>query len=117
MTEHGAKHTPGPWIISEIFTEHGLTMNDGALPIMAGDERIGLVDYQGNAPTRKRYKAESAERDANARLIAAAPTMLAVLKECALQLQYLADKFGETGTGAAVLARVQTAIVEAEGRS
>jgi hypothetical protein len=55
--------------------------------------------------------------EANARLIAAAPDMLETLKETVLQLQYLADKFGETGTGAAVLARVQAAIAKAEGRS
>lgn len=50
-------------------------------------------------------------------LIAAAPDMLCALKESVLQLQYLADKFGETGTGAAVLARVQAAIAKAESRS
>lgn len=49
------------------------------------------------------------------RLIAAAPDMLEALTQCVLQLQYLADKFGETGTGAAVLARVIAVIEKAEG--
>ena len=42
--------------------------------------------------------------------------MLAALKEATLQLEYLADKFGETGTGAAVLSRINAVISKAEGR-
>jgi hypothetical protein len=50
---------------------------------------------------------------ATARLIAAAPDMLAALRETVLQLEYLADKFGETGSGAATLAKVNAAIRKA----
>lgn len=49
-------------------------------------------------------------------MIAAAPDMYRALQDTVLQLQYLADKFGETGTGAQVLARVNAAIAKAEGR-
>lgn len=73
------QHAPGPWAISPIFAELGLTMNDGSIPVMAGDDRVCVVDYRGNASTRKRYNAPSAERDANARLIATAPDLLAAL--------------------------------------
>lgn len=53
------------------------------------------------------------EAKANGRLIAAAPDMLAALKDAALQLQYLADKFIKTGTGETTLTRVNAAIEKA----
>jgi hypothetical protein len=59
----------------------------------------------------------SKEVPASPNLIAAAPAMYAALQETVLQLQYLADKFGETGTGAAVLARVNDALAKAERRT
>lgn len=54
------KHTPGPWHISDNGEEFGIYPPDGISP-------IGFVDY-GNSG------------DANAKLIAAAPDMLATLK-------------------------------------
>ncbi len=52
---------------------------------------------------------------AAALLLRAAPDMLAALKEAALQLEYLADKFQQTSTGVAVLSRIKAAIAKAEG--
>lgn len=41
--------------------------------------------------------------------------LVEALQEAALQLQYLTDKFGETGTGNAILARIRATIKEAVG--
>lgn len=72
------------------------------------EDDVGCCDDCG-LPTVKYLKA-TPEREA-------APEMLAALKETVLQLEYLADKFGETGTGAAVLSRVEAVIAKAEGRA
>ncbi len=53
---------------------------------------------------------------ANARLIAAAPALLEALAECGLQIEYLHDKFGGTGSGEAVLARARAVIAKATGQ-
>ena len=44
---------------------------------------------------------------------AAAPDLLAALDEARLQIEYLGEKFGETGTGNAVLARIRAALAKA----
>jgi hypothetical protein len=59
-----SKHTPGPWRSDEHFACHSM--------IMAGDEVLAQTDC-------KRGAALGTDR-ANARLIAAAPDMLAALK-------------------------------------
>jgi len=89
------RHTPGPWSI-EPFDRL-----DKQITIL--EPRV-LVDFDD---------VDQVEAEANARLIAAAPDMLAALRETVLQWQHRADKFGETGTGAAVLARVNAAISKA----
>lgn len=92
------KHTPGPW-------RTGGTNNG----------RSDWVFADGQAVADCEFLNDDRINLANARLIAAAPDMLEALTQCVLQLQYLADKFGETGTGAAVLARVIAVIEKAEG--
>lgn len=52
---------------------------------------------------------------ADARLIAAAPDMLEALQEARLQITYLHEKFAATGSGNAVLARIDAAIAKATG--
>jgi hypothetical protein len=47
-------------------------------------------------------------------LIEIAGDLLAPLKEAEVQIDYLHDKFGETGSGNAVLARIREAIAKAE---
>lgn len=87
------KHTPGPWEVAvygmspetvEKLRECGIEptrilTNDGQVPIMAGagedKDRIALVDCQTVYKRGQGHKAECEVRDANARLIAAAPTM------------------------------------------
>ena len=97
------QHTPGPWKFSPNGAGYLVTRED-----------VFVVGH-GICGVKPSQSASEDQCEANARLIAAAPDMLAVLNETTLQLRYLADKFGETGTGAAVLARVQAVIAKAEG--
>jgi hypothetical protein len=58
----------------------GYAMNDGAVPVLADDARVALVDCQTDFKRGQGWKAKCITRDANARLIAAAPDMLAALR-------------------------------------
>lgn len=87
------KHTKGNWFFRTVYgePEHiaeaqrlGIEpvqalSNDGQRYIMAGDTRIALVDCQTKFKRGQGHKQECAERDANARLICAAPEMYAAL--------------------------------------
>ena len=68
----GGKHTPGPWYVSQV----GLT-NGGDRPITTEDERICTVDCQTPFKRGEGWQSECDVREANARLIAAAPDLLA----------------------------------------
>jgi len=70
-----SKHTPGPW-----KTRLELRMNDGAVPVIIDGDRIALVDCRTPYKRGQGWKQECAERDANARLIAAAPMLLEALQ-------------------------------------
>jgi len=86
----GTKHTPAPWTWNKYFggelqvkqgREIGIEptqclTNDGATAVMAGDRRVALVDLQANIKKRYWSTADDPERDANARLIAAAPELV-----------------------------------------
>lgn len=68
--------TPGPWNVSTIGRD-----NDGAVPVVDDEGRIAAVSIRDHdLPRKDRWKAEDAERDANARLIAAAPDLYAALE-------------------------------------
>lgn len=122
----GPRFTAGPWKLSSypgmdtdviLFRENNgdfVVVTDR--PEAEDGKRVAAVSFQATAKRGQTFKAQDPEGLANANLVAAAPTMLAALQETVLQLQYLADKFGETGTGASVLARVHAAITKAEGR-
>lgn len=87
-----AKHTPGPWSINEQFI----------CDVQAGGYKIATAwseDEAGrtiripngfNAPTPE-------EQEANARLIAAAPEMLDMLKGTCLAFKGLADHYKTDG--------------------
>lgn len=83
-------HTPGPWIMSY--------SNDGRHHIYAHGQ-IATVDSLWDAN----------EQDANARLIALAPDMLALLTEVATVLPLYFDCLDDTSD---TLARTPTRIVE-----
>ena|SRR6185437_5491685 len=89
-----AKFTSGPWAVSSRGLE-----NDGSAIVVTKatlpDEyhtRIAAVAVRDpGAPRKNRHTYECAERDANARLIAAAPELYAALE--AMVKQY---NFGDT---------------------
>ena len=106
-----ALHTPGPWSPSAI----GLT-NDGALPIMADigaddRKRVATVDCQSRFKRGEGWKSECDERAANARLIAAAPEMLAALVAVRARFQHYRHGPDED----MVMDRVFAAIANATG--
>jgi hypothetical protein len=66
-------HTPGPWRVSDSLT------NDGSRPIVSEDAGIAwarMIDLEQN---KKLWQSTDPERDANAKLIAAAPALLEAL--------------------------------------
>ncbi len=72
------KHTTGPWRLSQI----GFAHNDGSIPVLedsqAEDSKIiCTVNLQAKAKRGEAWKTPCAERDANAKLISAAPDLLA----------------------------------------
>jgi hypothetical protein len=95
-----SKHTPGPWVFEpypypeeEVEKRRNLGMepirmltNEGQAPIMGGSReeedrrRVAVVDCQADYKRGQGYKSECEERDANARLIALAPTMYEYVK-------------------------------------
>jgi hypothetical protein len=70
------KFTPGPWAVSKL----GMT-NQGGKPIASEEKRVAVADLQTEVKRSEAWKAECAERDANAQLIAAAPTMAGYIKQ------------------------------------
>lgn len=69
-----SNHTPGPWTVGMFLT------NGGQKPVVSADRRIALADSQTDFERGQGWQHECAEREANARLIAAAPDMLAILQ-------------------------------------
>ena len=98
------KHTPGPWIVGAAYG------NDSARIETLGGETIGAIKVRQLAAVEKGHAiyAWSDELAANARMVAAAPELLAVA-ECILAddlLQYLPAEY---------IARVRAAIAKATG--
>ena len=70
-----AQHTPGPWRVSSV----GLT-NDGKRAVVSEDAGIAWAHPQTAFKRGDGWQHECGEREANARLIAAAPDLLAALE-------------------------------------
>ena len=67
------RHTPGPWKSDEVRTQSGRAFRIGAAEMLEAGKGCCIIydDYPGRPDN---------ERAANARLIAAAPDMLAALR-------------------------------------
>lgn len=94
-----ARHTPGPWIVG----------NGG--DILTADEKHVIAYDEG------RLGSGTEEEQANARLIAAAPDLLAELKDAMNMLQRLAVEKGNLNPDATVMVAKRELIARTEGRA
>lgn len=99
-------HTPGPWDI-----------RDATIWGPKGEEVATVSDERGplhrvNGEIRKVGPKSIAIAEANLRLLAAAPTMLAALRDCIAAL----ESDTETNQQAAALLNAQAAVAKAEGK-
>lgn len=120
-----SKHTPGPWITNGL---HIFGPCDGRSKHPNGRVLIGGVvddanDWRGVPFDSQAERAEfQAERLANAALIAAAPDLIAALKEALPVLEFEAEARGDSDhlyeiPVRPILRVVLAAIARAEGRS
>jgi len=105
-----AQHTPGPWRVSTV----GL-MNDGGRAVVADDFRVAVVDCHTKFKRGEGWMAECDTRDANARLIAAAPDLLAALEKVANT--YLPEDYREGCLERTLGDIARAAIAKAKGGS
>jgi len=101
-------HTPGPWV-----TKH--RKGDGAYchTEVYSDLHGGIATCDWT-PENLGNGVTGTYREANARLIAAAPDLLAALQDAELQLEYM-DLRSPSGTTPTILTRIRTAIARAKG--
>lgn len=95
-----SKFTPGPWTFKEFLVDEKMRAemrevgmaedkvnarfinNDGVVPVTFGDGAVCSVHCRVNFKRGKGHQTiDDAERDANARLIASAPTMFAYVEK------------------------------------
>lgn len=119
---NAAKHTPGPWRIAGLNLQ-GLFTNDGAASIVTDDGPVASVACQTPFKRGSGSTALCAERDANARLIVAAPELLAELdiRGSDLVMLRLAIEAGDPKSELLVrvddmLRETRAAIAKAEGK-
>jgi len=111
-----AQHTPGPWAVSQRPTaKDGIEHANGFVAFVAIPRTVCDDREEGESWIDMRTRTEGArlavadEQRANARLIAAAPDLLAVLRE-ALDFPLITE-------GSDWWTRVRTAIAKAEGKA
>jgi hypothetical protein len=97
-----AKHTPGPWYCLPEYSNGGEVHSAAGIICDASIGRNEREEYQ---------KAHRAESEANARLIAAAPELLAALKE----ILVAAEECGAIGSHGPALKTARAAIAKAQG--
>jgi hypothetical protein len=91
-------HTPGPWFVNDDCIEAGG-------PEGPRDVTVAMVTGSTNP------------REANARLLAAAPELLQHLRECFQMLEDYYDAISMDGDEWAILASTRAVIAKAEGRT
>lgn len=108
------KHTPGPWIVGHPYLWYGkYFLPMGLSHSLAG----GRVTKQIAAIGVGREKEVSAEEQANARLIAAAPDLLTTLREIdAAPASMVNDSESLRHSIKTIQAMARSAIAKAEGR-
>ena len=107
-------HTPGPWVIEE-FSAADYDGEDAATGIMAYADENGKEGAMVASVNRWSYGDDPAtdESTANARLISAAPELLAACKELRDDLVKHA-RYGLNDAETAMLQRAEAAIAKAE---
>lgn len=106
----GDKHTPGPWRVGTVSLHANHFLRESAPRcVMAGDE--------GEEPEDVAYVTlcEDEEMEANARLLAAAPDMLAALRDVEAHHVALNGRIGRDESRSRTLAIVREAILDATG--
>ena len=84
-----SKHTPGPWLIAEsVVSRHAITNMRRIRSKNEGLEHGAVCDVYGIQ--------DGSEASANARLIAAAPDLLADLQEACDRIEDLVSRLGGT---------------------
>ena len=116
------QHTKGPWTAH--IGEFSYADNVGSRPVTFGeDENVGRICVVSAIADRKRntpYNAPDLERDANARLIAAAPDLLEALRPLIHQLEMAYEDSEDAANAYGVtedIARARAAIARATGET
>ena len=101
MSTSKTKHTPGPWVLSDYYSDClTVTDKDGfeivdvkAVAVLQGYSEKLSIDHWANSPKASRELSEE-EFDANTRLIAAAPELLRALAETLRRLEWHNQQHG-----------------------
>jgi hypothetical protein len=86
--------TKGPWIVDEEYTDQGSKVT----VIRNSSSDYAVSEYGVNQE--------------DAKLISKAPDMVELLEEAQLQIEYLHNRFKETGSGNNVLSRIDALLKE-----
>jgi hypothetical protein len=101
-------HTPGPWVVRHFPTARGGTMAAWILDALPDQDGKVIANAIATAA------GTNEDMDANARLIAAAPDLLAACEAILDKLDYLRDLWGDEGVTRSLCGKVRTAVLNAK---